>query len=159
MPPITSQTGKIFSLCGSVGGARSPHPHLVAIDLSEDCLLIPAFTSGGPEIKEYKRLVFAALGLRADQAWVEIDNAVHVRFFDGRPGNLATWVVERADRWTHKDLTDHTPIGEMDEAGLLLILSRFLDLMSGCEGRFSPHLRKRVNRMVTELKAKMSHKP
>jgi hypothetical protein len=53
-----------------------------------------------PEIEEYKRLVFAALGLRGDQAWVEIDNVVHVRFFDGRPGNLAVWVIERADRWT-----------------------------------------------------------
>jgi hypothetical protein len=153
---MTGQTGKIFSLCGRVGGARSPHPHVLAIELSDECLLIPAFTSGGPEIEEYKRLVFAALGLRGDQAWVEMNNAVHVRFFDGRPGNLATWVIERADRWTHKELAGHTPIGEMDEAGLLQILSTFLELMAASEGRFSPHLRKRVNRMVTELKAKLS---
>lgn len=57
---MTGQTGKIFSLCGKVGGARSLHPHLAAVELSQECLLIPAFSSGGPEIEEYKRLVFAA---------------------------------------------------------------------------------------------------
>ncbi len=66
---------------------------MVAVELTEECLLIPAFTSGGAEVEEYKRVVFAALGLRGDQAWVEIDNAVHVRFFDGRRGNLATWAL------------------------------------------------------------------
>jgi len=34
-------SGKIFSLSGKVGGARTPHPHLVAIELSEHCLMIP----------------------------------------------------------------------------------------------------------------------
>lgn len=53
----------------------------------------------------------------------------------------------------------HTPIGEMDDAGLLQILSAFLALIVACEGRFSPHLRKRVSRMVADLKAKMAHKP
>src|SRR3954471_8745938 len=104
MTGMTGMTGKIFDLSGKVGGARSPHPHVVVIELAQECLLVPGFTSGGYEIEEYKRTVFAALGFREDQACVEVNNAAHVRFYDGRPGNLATWVVERADRWTLKEL-------------------------------------------------------
>jgi hypothetical protein len=67
-------TGKIYDLSGKVGGARTPHPHVVVIELAQECLLIPAFTSGRHELEDYKRTVFAALGLREDQACVEIDN-------------------------------------------------------------------------------------
>ena len=48
------------------------------------------------------------MGLREDQACVEIDNAGHVRFYDGGPRNVATLAVERADRWRHKALPSRT---------------------------------------------------
>lgn len=160
MPPDTpGRTGKIFSLSGKVGGARAPHPHVVVIELAEDCLLVPAYTSGGYEIEEFKRTAFAALGIREDQGWVEIDNAVHVRFYDGRAGNLATWLVARPDRWTHKELAAFTPIGEMDDAGLLLVVSTLAALMEARPEPFSPHLRKKVKKLAAELRGRTVSPP
>jgi hypothetical protein len=146
-------TGKVFTLSGKVGGARTPHPHLVVIELSDRCWLIPAFTTGGYEIEEYKRNIFPALGLRPDQAFAEIDNALHVRFYDSRPHNQATWVVERAEPWPKSELNRWQPIGEMDAAGLLQIAMTFVALIEARPNEFSPHLRKRVAKLVVELQS------
>jgi len=145
-------SGKIFSLSGKIGGARTPHPHLVAIELSEHCLLIPAFSAGGYEIEQYKKLVFPALGLLPEQAYVELDNAAHVRFYDGRPGNPAVWVVERFGRWTKSDLSQHNPVGGIDTAGLLLVVEGLSALTAVRPELFSPHLRKRIAKVAAELR-------
>jgi hypothetical protein len=72
--------GKIYTLSGHVGGARTPHPHLVAVEFSDRCWLLPAYTAGGYEIEQYKATALPLLGLRPDQAFVEIDNSLHVTF-------------------------------------------------------------------------------
>jgi hypothetical protein len=149
-------SGKIFSLSGKIGGARTRHPHLVAIELSEHCLLVPAFSVGGYEIEHYKTLVFSALGLLPEQAYVELDNAAHVRFYDGRPGNPAVWVVERVGRWNKSELSRHQPIGEMDDAGLLVVVEGLTALTAARPELFSSHLRKRIAKTAAELRQRKS---
>lgn len=152
-------TGKIFDLSGKVGGARTAHPHVVAVEVGNDCLLLPAYTSGGHEIEQYKHYLFRALGLRPDQAYVELDNAVHVRFYDGRKGNLATWVVERVDRWPSMELAARRPAGEMDDAGLHKILITFGVLIKALPDRFSASVRKRVRQLTADVAARRAAPP
>lgn len=147
-------SGKIFSLSGHVGGARTPHPHVVAIELSDRCWLLPAYTTGGHEIEQYKQAVFPALGLRPEQAFVEMDNAEHVRFYDGRPAHRATWVVERVNRWTKVELGHHQPVGEMGDARLLNVTAAWVALIDARPELFPPHLRHRVNRLADELRSR-----
>lgn len=120
---MTPLTGKVYSLGERVGGAREPHPHVVVIELPEQCLLVPAFSSGRDEIERYKESVFTNLGLRPDQAFAEIDNSTCVRFFDARAAHPATWVVEGARPSPKEELHGRTPIGEMNDAGLLKIVT------------------------------------
>jgi hypothetical protein len=120
--------GKIYTLSGHVGGARTPHPHLVAVEFSDRCWLRP------------------------DQAFVEIDNSLHVTFYDGRPPHEAVWVVERIDRWPKEELSRNRPIGEMNGAGLLLILGALLALMDAKPDLYSAPMRRRVSRMADELR-------
>ena len=150
-------SGKIFTLSGHVGGARTPHPHLVAIEFSDRCWMLPAYTVGGYEIEQYRANVFPALGLRPEQAFVELDNADHVRFYDGRPPHDAVWVVERIDRWPIAELSQRQPVGEMDAAGLLLILTSLLALIDAKPDRYSAPMRRRVVRTVDELRIQLGH--
>jgi hypothetical protein len=148
-------SGKIFTLSGHVGGARTPHPHLVAVEFSDRCWLLPAYTVGGHEIEQYKANVFPGLGLRPDQAFVELDNAVHVKFYDGRPPHSAVWVVERIDRWPIEELNHRRPVGEMDAAGLLQVLTGLLALMDAKPDRYSAPMRRRVGRTADELRTQL----
>jgi len=97
-------------------------------------------------------LVFPTLGLLPKQAYVELDNAAHVHFYDGRPGNPAVWAVERFGRWTKSELSQHHAIGEMDTAGLLLVVEGLMALAEARPELFSPHLRKRIAKVAVELR-------
>jgi hypothetical protein len=149
-------TGKIFDVSGKIGGARKVHPHIVAVEIGTDCLLLPAYTSGGHDIERYNQTIFAVVGVRVDQACVELDNAKHVRFYDSRKGNLATWVVERVDRWPNKELSPYAPVGEMDDVGLLAILQTLCGLIDALPERFSANLRKRARQTMAEVAARIA---
>lgn len=156
---MTPLTGKVYSLGGRVGGAREPHPHVVVIELSEQCLLVPAFSLGGDEIERYKQSVFTNLGLRPDQAFAEIDNATCVRFFDARAAHPATWVVEGARPSPKEEIHGRTPIGEMNDAGLLKIVTVLVALTEARPDAYSPHLKKRIRKVAEDLAAQVNKMP
>lgn len=126
------------------------HPHLVVVQVGENCLCVPAFSSGGHELEE----TISALGRQGifpHQCSVEIDNAKHVKFADGRTGRLATWIVARRQILSLSAIRNHPVIGEMDNYGLLQVVECIIEWNRNRPEDLPPKIARALKRLMEEL--------
>ena len=139
-------TGEIYDI--PIQGYRKnlPHPHVVVIELDQECWVVPAFGTGGSEV-ELRVVDFELAGFPANRIFVEIDNAAHVTWNDRRPSKSAKWLVARAKKLSKRQIHRHRLAGKMDKRGLLLIARQLLALADATD-IYSGSLKKKLRRLV-----------
>ena len=144
-------TGGIYSIPIQGDSRCAPHFHVVVIELQNECWVVPAFGADGLEV-DLRIRDFERMGYPRDLAAVQLDNAEHVAFFTGHSGLLAYWFIARSRKLSKRELANYPQIGEMDSAGLLRIMEAFLQLADAKPDWQSPHLTKKVRKIVASMK-------
>lgn len=127
-----------------------PHPHVVLIELAHECLLVPAFGEGGAEIEGLIR-VCQKVGYLRKTVTVLLDNTAHVAFRPPFTGVRAHWAVVRAFKMSKADIATEQYIGQMDDAGLLLIAKGYEEYAQAHPTRVSANMKKKVKQLITAL--------
>lgn len=151
-------TGNVYSLPISDGGENNPHPHVLALELQSDVVLIPAFTEGKPYVEA--KLAAAAKIYAVDESvvGVRMDNAKCVTFTDGRTPNRAVWLLVRRQKVEKRIIHTAKKIGMMSDDGLLEIVEGMLRLAVQVPDDVSPSLQKKLRRLATDLSARKTPK-
>lgn len=144
-------TGNVYSLPISDGGESKPHPHVVALELQRELLLIPAFSEGGAYIEAKVQAAARLLTVNPDLVGIRLDNAACVRFFDGRAGNRAVWLLVKRSKVERRYVSSRTPVGRMSDSGLLALVEGLIEL-STHDKSVSPSLLKKLRQLARDLK-------
>lgn len=117
--------GGVYSLRIQGHTANDPHPHVVVLEMHDQCLVIPCFDVNGHDINE--RIALAVRrGFDQEDVCVKLDNAIRVRWRSGTRGKISYWHVERLITVDSDFLTERTTVGQMDNEGLLAIVRGLL---------------------------------
>lgn len=124
-----------------------PHPHVVVLEMQDDCLLIPAFSPGGPELERRLELL-KSQGLERNVVSVEMDNALHVNWIGGFQGKRSCWFVFRFALISKRIINSARKLGQMDDSGVLKLLLGLLRLSDARPELFAKKRVKRIKEMV-----------
>jgi hypothetical protein len=146
-------TGNVYSLPISDGGENKPHPHVVALELQSEVILVPAFSEGGPYVEAKVDAAARLLTIQRNAVGVRLDNAKCVTFTDGRAGHQAVWLLVRRSKVDKRTLAGCSQIGQMSNEGVLAIVDGLIELAAVTPGDFSPSLLKKLRRLSRDLRA------
>jgi hypothetical protein len=149
-------TGDVHSI--SIQGRHDalPHPHVVVVELADNCLVIPAFDTTGAELNDALRELERIYGLFRHEACVEMDNRKRVTFVPGVTGKESTWFIARFRLLSPVEVARHRKVGTMDDPGLLDIAEGLLRFAQAQPTRVPKKYVKRVEKLAVELRERIA---
>lgn len=132
----------------------NPHPHVVLLEFDFECLVVPAFGSGGTDL-EQRIVLLEKLGIPRHSACIELDNSKHVTWESGFTGKLAHWCVWRHTPLSKKILLPNRRIGQMDDAGMLAIYECMIRYISVRPEEFAKKRIKRVCAVAEDFRRRV----
>jgi hypothetical protein len=142
--------GRVYQIKIQGHTQKLPHPHVVLIELAHECLLVPAFSEGGREIEGLIRAC-QKIGYSSSTVTVLLDNKEYVAFRPPFTGARAHWAVARVVKMDKADLATPQHIGQMNDAGLLLIAKGYEGYANVHPSRASADMRKKVRKLIAAL--------
>jgi hypothetical protein len=149
-------TGDVHSISIQGRHEELPHPHVVVIALPDNCLVIPAFDSTGPELNDALRELERVYGLFRHEACVEMDNRKRVTFIPGVTGKESTWFIARFRLLSPAEVARHRKIGTMDDQGILDIAEGLLRFARAQPARMPRKYVKRVEKLAAEVRGRIA---
>ena len=143
--------GDIYSIPIQGKTDNLDHLHLVALELGDQCLMVPAFGSGGKELAD-AIAVFGRKYIFPHQCSVELDNSKFVTFTAGKTGKLATWFVARRSIITVAEAGKYKYEGYMNTAGLLLVCDTLLEWVKVSPENLPPKIVRGIEALVKNLR-------
>ena len=144
-------TGWVFDIPIQGRHNNYRHPQVVVLELAEECWIVPAFSADGKEVT-LDVDSFELAGYPRDHIYVALDNSEHVRWSDGRSGKPAKWIIARASKRAKTQILAHNRAGTMLNSGLLPLCEQLLALANNSD-LHSPHFKKKLGRLINELKS------
>ena len=131
-----------------------PHPRVVVLEIDGDCLVVPAY-SPGRETVEALIAELVAYGKPRDAIVVEMDMQKHVKLKSGMALNdTSLWLVWEYARYDVRVIEEGRRIGDMDDAGVLLLARSLLALERTNPDTFSSKLKKKLQKLEKQLARK-----
>lgn len=138
---------------------KNPHPHVVALVISQECLIVPCFTTGGAEVESSILDQQNLFGLRGNALKVSLDNSTCVEWMGGlgKTGHESLWLPWRVERIAACDLPKNSPGTMLDECveDILIGLVAFKDQRPD---RFSLTTRSLLDAALATVKSRLAAK-
>jgi hypothetical protein len=141
---------KVFRIQLAEFNGGQPHPHVLVLSSSRNCIVVPACTIGKIWAESYIAAM-RKLFYPPEQIAVRIDNSRHVAFKQGYTGNIAYWFPFPLRQVPRRVIDAAEEIGEMSDVALLAIVKCFLSRPG--TGDLSPADIRRLESLRLQLEA------